>query len=52
MAADETHHVKMLDDVSVFGDSDSGTAANRRDYSTTVILKGKAVNQGSVIRYQ
>jgi len=26
MAADETHHVKMLDDVSVFGDSDSGTA--------------------------
>jgi hypothetical protein len=28
-AADETHHVKMLDDGSVFGDSDSGTAANR-----------------------
>jgi len=52
MAADETHHVKKLDDVSVFGDSDSGTAANRGDQSTTMILNGKAGNQVSGIRYQ
>ena len=43
MAGDETHHVKMLM-MSVFGDSDSGTAANRGNYSTTVILKVKAGN--------
>jgi hypothetical protein len=29
MAADETHHVQKQADLSVFGDSDSGTAANR-----------------------
>jgi len=28
--------------VSVFGDSDSGTAANRRDYSTTQGQKSEA----------
>jgi len=45
MAADETHHVKKLDDVSVFGDSDSGTAANRRAYSTTQGQKSEVGSQ-------
>jgi len=43
MAADETHHVKML----VWASSATATRgprANRDRHSTTVILKVKAVN--------